>query len=143
MAEDYPDYSPSYLLRHGAVKQKVFKDNVIASSTTQLLSITGKGVTYGGYLYTTSTSPQSNDMPVINIDEVYIEPRPYNFYELFNICIPTANFFYLLKFDNNNYCYVVGISPGVTFEKSILIRYKEVSGFTPYVVCRLNYTLLE
>ena len=143
MAEDYPDYSPSYLVRHGSVKQKSFSVTVLPNVTTELCSATGKGIIYGGFIYVLKYSSAYLDEPRIEIDNLMFDAICFYLLDNYNICHPTAYPFIMLKYDENNYDYAVGISKGITFEKKLRILYSEHHGDTPEVKGFLNYALLE
>ena len=143
MAEDYPDYSPPYLVRYGAVKQKNLSKPITPSAYTELCSITGKGIIYGGYIHSSKDTTCIDDEPRIEIDGLLFSELSFSAIDFINLCEPSCYVFYKLKYDDTNFSYVVGIQPMITFEKKLRILYGEAYGHTPSVKGFLNYTLLE
>ena len=143
MAEDYPDYSPSYLVRYGSPKQKSFLGNATPSTTTELFSVFGKGIIYSGFINADKLSTSKADKIKITIDNQVYASRSFEFLDLCNIISHFIYPTYLAKFDDTNFFYVVGIGSGITFEKSIVIEYEETYGHSPGIVAFLNYALLK
>jgi len=74
------------------------------------------------------------------IDGLLVARAPFQDIDKFNVATEHAYAFYKLLFDDVNFDYVLGIMPGITFEKSFEIRYSETYGQNPLVTGQLLYT---
>lgn len=142
MASGLPDYFKAIRPRYGAANSEIAVVQVVAKEETELVSVVGKGVIYGGALHLALASGQKNSVPVLEVDEANIAELNFftmNFYHM-NIvgCYP----FYLLTFDDVSGIYAVGISGGITFEKGVRVLYQEEHDTRPWVVCRAIYALI-
>ena len=143
MAKDYPDYSPSYLVRYGAFIHYSMDETVTTLSNTKVGELKYKGIIYGGYLYIEKASSGKNDIPQIRVDGQVLNEFTFEELDKYNITRPGIYGVYSLKFDDTNFIYVVAFNPGITFEKSISVWYEETYGDTPLVKAHLDYARLE
>ncbi len=142
MASGLPDYFRLVRPRYGAATLGEGSEIVTASDITLILTITGKGVIYGGVLSVEGARSQDLDVPLMIVDEFLITNT--NFFSLNKYGLNTDKImpFYITKFDDVTFDYSVGISSGYTFEKSIQIGYTENETGTPTVVAKVIYALL-
>ena len=143
MAEDYPDYSPEYLVRHGKFKRAAWSGNAIPSGIKTLLTITGKGIIYGGFFYIGNTASCKTDKPYIVLDNTETSKITLEDRDKFNLSQLYSEVMYLLKYDDTNFCYVLGFCNGITFENKIEIKYQETSGRIAILDAAVYYALLE
>lgn len=115
---------------------------MVATAENILQTVTGKGMIYGGVLYLDYIASQKHAQPLLYIDDVKLD-QP-NFEDLYKWKIAKENSlpFYLLRYDEGNYIYAVGLSSGYTFEESFKINYNEVNEGTPTVYYDILYALI-
>lgn len=111
---------------------------VAANSWTELVSVGGKGICYGGYVHVHYTSPQKNSLVKIEYDGALTASKSFYILNHNNLnnekCCPI----FLLKYDEVNFNHSVGLEYGITFDSSLKLFYKEQHGGTPNV----NYNLV-
>lgn len=139
MTSGIPDYYRTVRQAYGAAKTGLFSDAVAADDDTELISIDGKGVLYGGSLYLAYTSTQRDAIPKLSIDGFEISTLNFFTLNYFNL---TGLYSYpvrLVQYDEVNYKYGVALAFGFTFDSSIKLVYEENNSTTPTVVARLIY----
>lgn len=129
-----PKYGGANIVAGGGV--------VTASDETELLSVSAKGMIYGGDIGMNVLASQSNGVPVLEVDGVKIAQR--NFVSMINarIKVPNSAGIYLLRYNDINFKYHCGISAGITFETGFRILYQENDGETPSVTSRVIYAVV-
>lgn len=115
---------------------------VAATAETELLAVAGKGMIYGGDLSIITTASQVLGVPVLEVDGVAIAVRNFAGLIVARIKVPNSAGMYLLRYDEVNHRYSVGISSGITFETGFRILYQENDGNTPTVGSRVIYALV-
>lgn len=139
MASGTPDYYQTVRNTYGAAKKISNAVAAEAISTKEILTVSGKGVIYGGvcYLDPTATQKESYFRLLIDVQETTI----WTFEDMmkFGIWQENSNSLYLLRYDEVNFIYVVGISRGLTFEESVTLQFTEAEGNTPTVAGHLVY----
>jgi len=138
-----PDYSPDTLLRYGSFKYAQFTEAAKPNDIKTLCSVSGKGQVYGGLLFLSKASTAKLDEPVIEVDGIEVRNMTFGDLDLYGCTSIFAFSFYILRYDDNNFVYSVGISPKTTFEKSLKIAYREQYGHTPTIRGFLIYALIE
>ena len=123
MAVDYPDYSPTYLVKQGKIIQIGNKETIPATEFKILFSIYGKGYIYGGFLVADNTlSSHKTDAINYEIDgQLFAESLER--LDLYCVDHPHCFPYFLRKFDDTNYVYAVALSSCVNFELSVVIEY--------------------
>ena len=142
MASGTPDYIREVREKFGAGKIATGSLVVTANSLNELLSITGKGVIYGGFVYQTSLSSQRFGITYLVIDSLMSIGSSYWFLNNYNITIPNSYPMTITKYDEVDYQYAVTISPAIKFESSFKLYYQETQGAAPTIYYSINYALL-
>lgn len=115
---------------------------VTPSAETEITTVSGQGMIYGGMLGVIATDQIWVDVPILKIDGVEISIA--NFYTIndFRMYPEKSYPFYMLRFDDVLYRYAVGISSGMTFETGFDVLYEEGAGRTLSVSLRVIYALV-
>ena len=142
MVSGTPDFYRTIRQTFGGAKAKTGGVNVDASATTELASVNGKGMIYGGVIYVAEAATQKASVPLLFIDGVQITQTSFEAMRARNVRYENTQPLYLLQFDEINFQYCVGFSRGVTFEKSFKISYQENHGDTPSVAFEVIYAIL-
>ena len=143
MAEDYPDYSPPYLVRHGKFKRAAWSGPANAGGTRTLLTITGKGVIYGGNFIVEGIASCKTDIPYLVLDIIETSKTTFENRDKYNLTQLYSDVLNLIKYDDTNFVYVLQFCNGITFEKEVAIKYEEMLGRIPTLSAVLYYTLLK
>ncbi len=142
MASGLPDYKIGVRLAYGQARQKAGGLIVKASDITEILSVTGKGVIYGGAVIVDYTASQNGSFVMLEVDDVQLSSANFFTLEAYGLdkqyCFP----FYLMKYDDVNFVYTVGVMEGITFESGLRYLYEEINGDTPTVTGFLIYALM-
>lgn len=142
MTSGLPDYHRTVRPKYGAANNSHLNKVVTANTRTTILSVSGKGIIYGGCMYLDYTSGQRDSIPVLKVDG--LDLSVISIYDLYwySMTKPHTGSFYLLGYDDDLFVYSLGISPGVTFESSFELIYDEKHGTTPTVRCSVDYALI-
>jgi hypothetical protein len=133
----YLTQRPSY----GAATLASFAGNITPSDWKTLISITGAGVIYGGFISVDAAQSQSTDSGLIAIDGSNFIGSNFAWVNTRGLTHPLNDILFLQHYDNVNFIYVLGINPGFTFESSVVVQYLEALGNTFAVNCKLYYAL--
>lgn len=128
--------------KYGGAQSSVAAGGVTASVITGMLSIDGKGMTYGGVLLTEPAATQKDSVPIIVVDGELLTAMSFCNLSLYNIDKSYAMPWSLLVYDEVNFKYCVAIAYGITFETSLLIGYHEKHARTPDVEATIHYALI-
>lgn len=128
--------------KYGAAQVAEASEVVDASGVTELISITGKGMIYGGALWMDYTSTQKDSSPLLTIDGNEFRDDGLYTINFMNWNNPLILPISILKYDDTNFVYCVGFAYGYTFETSVLVSYSEKHGTTPTVNASLYYALI-
>jgi len=127
---------------YGGVSSAVGGQTVLANTDTELASVYGKGMLYGGYLFLDHTSTQKDSRANLIIDDESVSNLKFSDMNKYSLSLPLSSIIHLLKFDDTNFIYSVGISYGITFETSVKIIYTEAHNSTPIVYTKMIYGLI-
>lgn len=154
MAHGLPDYYRGVDIAYQALAQLMVRPTygaartaygskvVTASAETELCSVIGAGLIYGGVIYLDHTASQRQAKPWLYIDGQNLGQLSLQWLYKWNVLHPTSLPFYLLAYDDAEYKYAVGLSPGFTFESSFKLAYEEFDGATPTVYYSIQYALI-
>lgn len=142
MSSGHPDYMNVVRPRFGGAIMKWDIVLATASDFTLLRRVEGKGMIYGGAVWLDYTLTQANSEVWLKTDGFVLNDlsfvRLYN-YQIIN---PRSAPVSLNMYDGTNYIYSVGLSYGITFQRSLELGYYERHGKTPTIHYRLVYALL-
>lgn len=153
MAHGLPDYYRGVDIAYQALAQLLVRPSygaaqidkggkqVTADTDTELASISGKGVIYGGYVRLAHSSSQKSSSAFLVIDGTDMSAVAFVALNDYRINRPGANSIYLLQYDDVGFKYAAGLSQGITFESSVKLMYREEHTSTPVVYHSLEYAL--
>lgn len=111
---------------YGEGEEAIATEIVSAGTTESIITISGTGVLYGGWVTISDTNNHFNDKPKIYIDGNYFAGVSFN--SLFNNgFIKNSKYLFNLtrkEFDSPHYRAVACIGSGVTFETSLQLQYQ-------------------
>lgn len=108
-----------------------------------LITLTGPGVILGGMISNSAVSTHKTATPALDIDGISYLLRSY--YELwgYGLNLPWTSYLYNLKYDDDDYLYVAGISNGIAFETSAVLKINLTISGTNNTVWELYYAKLH
>lgn len=141
---DHPDYFgqpqfPSY----GSAKYNEDDDTGDANSVTTLFTVSGKGVSYGGYLYSEDANHKLTNEFQIFIDGSWFFSGNFSKQIARNLFVGVDLPIYLIAHETLTPRFVYGIKPGLTFSTSFAIKYVERHGNEVEVGWYFIYALVE
>lgn len=154
MASGLPDYYRGVDIAYQALSQMIVRPKygganvafgeveVSASGETAIVSISGKGMVYGGVLALDHTSSQAAGTPRLYVDGELIADSAFVFLNKFGLIVENSYAIYLARFDDVNFIYSGVFSRGITFETTLEVRYREVDGGIPVVAVLLVFALI-
>lgn len=142
MTSGLADYYRGIRPRYGGALNKSGAVVVTAGDWTQLLSIGGKGMIYGGYVFLDHDAPQRLSLVKIELDGDLTASKSFKVLNTYNLMEPRSCPMGLLKYDDTNFIYAVGFAYGLTFESGVKVHYYEGHGTTPNVNYNLIYALI-
>ncbi len=89
-----------------------------------ITAISGKGIIYGGFLTSIGSVSQRLDTVRLDIDGTQISLETFRNHQLWGVDQEHSKVTYILKYDNTDFIYTVGLSGGITFETSFTVIYK-------------------
>lgn len=128
--------------KYGGALSEVGNVAVTASAETVLVSISGKGMIYGGGVMCNPVNSQMNSQPKLVIDGETVFQQSYNMLAQYGIDTPRSFPVSLTKFEDATRWYCACISYGLTFETGVKVSYVETHGNTPTVGYVLCYALV-
>jgi len=128
--------------KYGGAQRTAGSVAVTANDTTQLISVSAKGMIYGGYLFLDHTATQKNSIFILKVDGNIIGYLSADGGNAYNINIEHNSPVYLRKYDDTNFIYCMALSHGITFETSFTVEYEEKHGGTPTLSYRVVYAVV-
>jgi len=128
--------------KYGSATPAIASKNVTANDETSIVSVSGKGMLYGGLLYLTPVASQKNDKPYLYCDGSKLSNLSFLTMSDLYISVAYSQAFYNLKYDDANKIYSAAICPYLTFESSFEVAYEETHGNTPMVYVRALYAII-
>uniref|UniRef100_A0A6H1ZP73 Uncharacterized protein n=1 Tax=viral metagenome TaxID=1070528 RepID=A0A6H1ZP73_9ZZZZ len=136
---NYLKFRPVY----GSMVDKIESAFAVPHNTrTSIISVTGKGSTVGGTLLLNSGPTQNQLWYGWTVDGTTGSLMLVSTYEYRNLLRPGASPLYLSKYDPVDQVFIMGISPGITFEESISFDVLQQSGGLLGGNAVLNYALI-
>jgi len=154
MASGLPDYNSAINLalqtlseitnrpKYGAAQRVVGSVAATASTQISLAQVSGKGQIYGGFISSLGTATQVLDYVDIEIDGVVFAGWTLNAIFYWNLMTQSAYPFHILRYDDKDFTYSVGVQPFLTFETSFEIFYEETYGRTPTIAYQISYAVV-
>jgi len=142
MASGLPDYEKIIRPKYGVTVSKHVLVEATLAGFTDLLTIAGKGMIYGGVLTVFSTSTQ--DLGYLSVSFDFGTSIAKTFWKLDRYGLTKHGGYplSLCKFDDVNFIYAVEISHGITFEKGFFVTYKGLGAVSTWLEFDLVYALV-
>lgn len=128
--------------KYGAENYDEGSVQVPVSSVTNLLTVTGKGMTYGGVVLVGPGGTQQDGKVQLVVDGDLMSGMSFTFMNDYKVTRQDSYPIYLMKYDEVGGIYMVALSRGITFETSLVVRYVEAEGETPDIVYKITYALI-
>lgn len=142
MSRGLPDYTREVRPRFGGAISTSGVTGADASKITDIVTVLGKGIIYGGAVWMDHTASQSNSIPLLVVEKSTLSNVSFLRLQTYGInragTIPLS----INTYDIKNFIYSVGISYGITFEEEFHFSYDEKHGSTPTLHWRFIYALI-
>ncbi len=115
--------------------------NATASDWKEFFTVEGKGFIYGGWVYIDDILDAKLDRINLQIDGTLDFEVTLEMLEFVDLTQPLASPIYKIKFDLVNWNYTLGIMPGLSFERSFMLRFGELHTRTPRIIGHITYAL--
>lgn len=142
MASGLPDYQRPIRPKFGGGIASAGELLMSAGEINELVSISGKGMIYGGCVYFDYTSTQKASIVKLEVDGEIILGSSFQTLVKYGVTKPRNFPGCLLVYNDVEFVYAVGFSYGLTFETSLKLYYHEIEGTTPTVSYRIIYALI-
>ena len=116
---------------------------VDANATTTLVSISGKGMIYSGYVWWWNDYNPNVDSIGLIVDGVTLYGDSFNNLLDKSFILPGVNLYTVNKYDEINHKFTLSFQPHITFDSNFEVSYTEEYGYTPQVETMIRYTLME
>jgi len=127
--------------RYGDFK-KIYESVILdAGVWTEIISVSGRGLIYGGYITIWDIGATGSDAMRITIDGETTDAAYFAGLMDRQLVLPFTNPFYLLQYDENQPQFTVGISRDISFESAVTIEVK-AAGPSVRATCEFFYGLL-
>jgi len=128
--------------KYGAANIAAGYATVDPSESKILTTVSGKGVTYGGYWYLNPSIPHNTDFCQVVVDGNLIPAAQFDWWNRLNFTQPGNGVSFLTCYDPDTLYYAMSLIFGITFETSFAMRYFNAQGAAVTVQYRLIYALV-
>lgn len=111
-------------------------------ATTPVVTIEGKGVLYGGWVFMDSLISHKKDGPSIHTDGNQISALNMEQKNDYNFNQPHQASWYLTRYDDVNFIYAFAFTPGITFETEWKLSYYNDTGSNVNIGYHIIYALV-
>ncbi len=127
--------------KFGAAFKAEGEGTISPLATTTLITITGTGMLYGGFLHISGSASLKDGIPRLAIDGQIISAESWIDINDRNLNVENSLPIYLRKYDNTNFKYTAAFSQGITFESSAQFQYIELNNVIPTVKILVVYAV--
>jgi hypothetical protein len=124
-----------------AVRTSGFK-SCAGSGYTELFNISGKGMTYGGYVRLTHASTQKDSAVWLYTDTGLVCNMSFYDGDRFNIIYLRGHPLIISKYDDTSFVYCILVSYGITFESGLQILFNNYYAGAVTVYYEIIYGLV-
>lgn len=142
MAAGMQDYQKIIRPRYGAAKVLAETKPAVALDEVSIGDVSGRGMIYGGAIKVSPLTTQRNSEPILEVDGTRLASANFFTLNYFNYTKEHISALYLMCYDDTNFIYILGVAPGLTFEKGFEVLYNEAHNKTPAVICEVYYALI-
>lgn len=136
---DYPDFYSIYKAVFGPPINLAGSANTSAIETKELVTVTGRGETVGGYMTSFLSVAQSGDKPILIVDGVTIADDHFGLMLALGLTFNANQPFVLTKYADSDFLYSAMLKPGITFKTSISMKFYNSTGAAKSIAWRLQY----
>lgn len=143
MARGFPDwFGQNFYPVRGTTYRATGSVEVSGGGFMTVATVPGKGMTLGGFMYTSYPGSLETDLFAIRIDGTVIAgSRHVNMYT-WGLFPPAQYSLTLTRFDNKTPYYAVNILDGLLFEQEFALEYSALDTDLRAIVYELNYTMV-
>lgn len=129
--------------KYGACNLAIHDTTITAPGDTELYTVTGKGIVYGGYLtvYLAGESHAVDTMSLV-IDGTTMAVEDPMFLNIYGLTKHPASFFTLVMYDETNWYYSLIFANNITFETSVSIHWQTITTDNCKIRSELLYALV-
>lgn len=108
----------------------------------QFVSISGKGMIYGGFVVMDGDQDQSTSILQLTVDTIPIFDDAISDILSWGVSLPLLGHAFLLKYDSVNFIYSFGLGKWITFESSFKVVINRQGGGNTNFHSRIVYALI-
>ena len=138
-----PDFWTSWSERAKGAKHIGVSVNIAGGKKNRIILVNGKGVVLGGAVIAYQDVAQKDDCVSVIVDDHDFTGYEIEFLNKFGFNKNEHTSVFVMKYDESNAIYTVGITRGLSFEKNFGVIYTERSGVDRTIVILLDYVLIE
>lgn len=128
--------------KYGGALQSSATVNLTASGENVFVTVSGKGILYGGFIMSLDSNIQTLDEPRIYLDGQLLSRWSWDSLKTYGLIQPDASIISLLVYDTTSPVYTAVLRYGITFESSISLRYWCTTATSRYLTYSLLYALV-
>lgn len=128
--------------KYGAAARKQGVRNTLAGDSVLLCEVSGKGVTYGGYVKCQPAMSHADDYIYFMIDGTSLIGGTFKGLSDLGIHSAGDNLFFVTLYDETNFNYSMSWAAGITFETSLKAYYFNMTVENRLVTYWLYYALI-
>lgn len=140
---DYPDFHKVASNIFGAPKMTSGSKAVGAFATVSLVAVSGRGLTFGGYITSFLDVAQSGDKPIVIMDGVTMQDWSFALMEALHMSEESFQPLMLTYYAPSDFQFSAILKPGLTFLESIELQFENSTGVAKTIYYGLQYLLLE
>ncbi len=128
--------------KYGGAQRAASTADAWANDTRSYITVSGKGMLYGGSLFLEHTASQKTGKPILMVDGVSLAQWSFEDSLSLGMVKPWIKAMFLTKYDDVNFVYCVAFMYGITFETSLQILYEESEGETPNITAEFIFAVV-
>ncbi len=136
--DGYLKQRPSY----GGAQRSLFNTTIANGINSNIVSITGIGQTYGGFIKASAAATFKNSIVTVRVDTIIIFSASLAVLNSMNAVRLNQGFVILSQFDDVNFVYGISYTFGFTFESSLSVNWASQSSGDVLVNSNFNYALV-
>jgi hypothetical protein len=114
--------------KYGAAQLSDYSGSISNNTIVTIISISAKGMIYGGFVHADSSSEANQGLIDVVIDGQEVFHLDFEDVLLVRSVENQAHICYLSKYDNVNFIYTLNFSYGITFESSFVVKFTRHAG---------------
>ena len=143
MGVGLPDFWISWSERSKGARHIGVSVDVNAGKRNRIFLVRGKGLILGGAIIAYQDVSQKEDAVGVIVDDRDFTAYEIEFLNMFGFTKNEHTSVFVQKYDDTNGVYAIGITRGLSFEKSFGVIYTEKNGVERTIIILLDYVLIE